>query len=215
MKAKRKLQLENLSVHNSGGFKTAQLFNGDIPEQYYILPTDSHKRIMQKMHNYRSWCWRRDIEFHPLPGMPEPKRRFGLSKDDPIPESYYILPTDTEAQIHCKKTCFQDWCRRRGIEYHPLPGMDKKSKPQPKPQPQPKEIYDLSKPRWHDTCTTYQDTAERLAELVKMRDNCHEHTKWQELQSQINALRVKMQSWCNEKADRHYSIAMKETQPFC
>lgn len=210
-----KTHLANLATHNgSGGNSVALAVNPEIPEKYYILPTDSPERRKQKREHYRVWCYRRHIEFVPLPGMP-PLRIYDkaktASKDDPIPEKYYILPTDDKMARDRKRHAYRFWCSYRGIECKPLPcnyplPHDTKPKTQAeKPQ----------KPRWHDTCTTYQAAEKRLAELVKMRDNCHEHNQWQALQSEINALRCKLLSWCNEKGDKHFSIAMIEPQPFC
>ena len=214
--------LVNLATHNgSGGNSVALTINPEVPERFHILPTDSHERRKQKREYYRKWCKRRGIEFVPLPGMPIAHQGKNISKDDPIPQSFYVLPTDDAKQMRSKYNCYKDWCKRRGIEYHPLPGMPKGTplagmqRTLRMPQCKPLTEAELQKPRWHDTCTTYQAVEERLAELVQMRDNCHEHNQWQALQSEINALRCKMLSWSNEKGDKHFSIAMIEPQPFC
>lgn len=175
-----------------------------IPQRYYIQPYDDRARRHKKYLWYRAWCKARKLECTPLPGMITDLQK--CDKDDPIPEWYFVQAGDTREQIQHKRTNYRLWCKRRGIPFEPLPGMDLE------PLKPCKRIKDPQKPRWHDTCTTYQDTEKRLAELVQMRDNCHEHTKWQELQSQINALRVKLQSWANEKADHIYFFSTTNIQ---
>lgn len=209
-----KPKLNNLATERRGGVAVSP--TDPIPERYYVQSYDDRATRHRKYVWYKAWCKARKLECVPLDGMIADLHK--PDKNDPIPEWYYIQDGDTEPQIQVKRKYYKDWCKRRGIPFEPLPNMGwgrtytPKNKAEKKQPSIDKAICDLNKPRWHDTCTTYQDTEKRLAELVQMRDNCHEHTKWQELQSEINALRVKMQSWANEKADRKYTLLTASLQ---
>ncbi len=176
--------------------------NDQIPLRYYVQPTDSRATRYQKCQLYKQWCKCRGLEFKPLEGMVYEVKK--PSPDDPIPEGYYIQPSDTTAQIRVKRNSYKAWCKKRGIEYKPLPNMA--SKYQPTKCSPSHANADILKPKYHENCTTYQDAEFRLAELTAMRDRETDTAKWQSLQSEINALRVKFYSWQNDEfsADSYY-----------
>lgn len=199
--------LPSLETHHSGGKVVSP--NDPIPLRYYIQPGDSQAARNRKYHCYWCWCRARRIEFKPLEGMTFITKT-KPSPNDPIPESYYIQPDDTAAQIRNKRSAYKQWCKRRGIKYEPLPNMTPKEKPKAQPPTPKRTLYhanaDILKPKYHENCTTYQDAEFRLTELTAMRDREKDTAKWQSLQSEINALRVKLYSWQNDEfsADSYY-----------
>lgn len=201
-----KTVLQDMNNPHAGGTSSTRLLNHVVPQRYFVNDHDTHEQRLRKTKLYAQWCKARKMPVELLPGMIAPKPR--VSPDDPIPPKYYPKENDTLYTQRGKYYAFKDWCNARGIEFHPLPGM---YVPNPKHQPNrhmptaaeaAANRKAINKPKWHERNTYYDELQVKLTELCKQRDECQDYDRWQELQTQINVLRVKCQSWQNEKADR-------------